>query len=82
MRVYHPVGSEAPVIVRYKREVRPDVAAALQWMRARRPTIWARPAPPSEKDKNWAEELRKAAARVSDMDSPEIQAALRYHNRE
>ncbi|MGH6614027.1 helix-turn-helix domain-containing protein, partial [Sphingomonas sp.] len=33
VRVYHPVASEAPVIVRYKREVRPDITAALQWMR-------------------------------------------------
>ncbi|MGH6616855.1 helix-turn-helix domain-containing protein [Sphingomonas sp.] len=80
--VYRPAGGEQPVIVRHKREVRPDITAALQWMRARRPAIWARPTPPSEKDKNWAEELRKAAARVANRKASESHEALRYHARE
>ncbi|QNQ10891.1 helix-turn-helix domain-containing protein [Sphingomonas alpina] len=62
--VYHPAGNEEPVIVRYKREVRPDVTAALQWMRARRPAIWARPAPPPAEETNIAEEIRKGMERV------------------
>ncbi|MES2057745.1 MAG: helix-turn-helix domain-containing protein [Pseudomonadota bacterium] len=82
VRVYPPVGGEEPVIVRYKREVRADVTAALHWMRARRPAIWACPMPPPEEATNWAEELRKAAARVSNRESPEFREALRYHARE
>ncbi|QNQ11388.1 helix-turn-helix domain-containing protein [Sphingomonas alpina] len=80
--VYYPTGTTEPVIVRYQREVRPDAAAALQWLRARRPGLWARPTPPPEKDRNWAEELRKAAARVANRKSPESHEALRYHARE
>ncbi|QNQ08857.1 helix-turn-helix domain-containing protein [Sphingomonas alpina] len=80
--VYRPVGAEEPVIVRYKREVRPDVTAALQWMRARRPKIWARPAPPSEKETNIAEELRKAMERVERIAGPQYNAAPYYHARE
>jgi hypothetical protein len=64
VRVYHPAGTEEPVIVRYKREVRPDVTAALQWLRARRPGIWARPMPPPEEEADIAEEIRKAMERV------------------
>ncbi|QNQ11027.1 helix-turn-helix domain-containing protein [Sphingomonas alpina] len=62
--VYHPASTEAPVIVRYKREVRPDANAALQWLRARRPGLWARPTPPPEEEANIAEEIRKGMERV------------------
>ncbi|QNA82818.1 helix-turn-helix domain-containing protein [Sphingomonas sp. So64.6b] len=75
VRVYHPADAEEPVIVRYQREVRPDVTAALQWMRARRPGIWARPMPPPEEDTNWAEEMRRAAERIGDQALPEFRAA-------
>ncbi|MGH6615602.1 MAG: hypothetical protein ACRECS_15575, partial [Sphingomonas sp.] len=82
VRVYHPVASEAPVIVRYKREVRPDITAALQWMRARRPGRWARPTPPPEKDHKSAADILKAMDRVGDLALPEYREVLRSHARE
>ncbi len=82
VRVYHPAGPEEPVIVRYKREVRPDVTAALQWMRARRPGIWARPSPPPEEDHESVADLLKAMDRVGDRALPEYREALRHHARD
>ncbi len=82
VRVYHPADAEAPVIVRYKREVRPDVAAALQWMRARRPKTWARPAPPPQEKEDWAEEMRKAKERVERITSPEYLTTQHHYARE
>ncbi|MGH6617858.1 MAG: hypothetical protein ACRECS_27070, partial [Sphingomonas sp.] len=82
VRVYHPVASEAPVIVRYKREVRPDITAALQWMRARRPGLWACPAPPSAKEANVAEDIRKAMERVERIAEPRLREASRLHAQE
>jgi hypothetical protein len=79
VRVYHPAGTEEPVIVRYKREVRPDTTAALQWLRARRPAIWARPSPPPEEKEDWAEEMRKARERVERITSPEYRTAPHHH---
>ncbi|MGY4396161.1 transcriptional regulator with XRE-family HTH domain [Sphingomonas sp. UYAg733] len=81
VRVYHPTGAEEPVIVRYKREVRADTAAALQWLRARRPAIWARPMPPPEEKEDWAEEMRKAAERVERITSPEYRTEPHHHAR-
>ncbi len=82
VRVYHPTGAEDPVIVRYKREVRPDVTAALQWMRARRPGIWARPSPPPEEEKNIAEEIREAMERVERIAGPQYREEPHRHDRE
>jgi transcriptional regulator with XRE-family HTH domain len=82
VRIYPPVGGEAPVIVRYKREVRADVTAALQWMRARRPEIWACPTPPPEEDTNIAEEIRKAMERVKNRTLPDRSEAMHPHARE
>jgi transcriptional regulator with XRE-family HTH domain len=65
-----PAGAKEPVIVRYKREVRPDPTATRQWLRARRPAVWACPAPPPEEDINIAEELRKAMERVERIAGP------------
>jgi transcriptional regulator with XRE-family HTH domain len=82
VRVYHPADAKEPVIVRYTREVRPDVTAALQWMRARRPGIWARPTPPSAKEANVAEDIRKAMERVERIAEPRLREASRLHARE
>ncbi|WP_052215673.1 helix-turn-helix domain-containing protein [Sphingomonas sp. ERG5] len=82
VRVYHPTGAEEPVIVRYKREVRADTTAALQWMRARRPKIWACFAPPPQENHDLAERMRKAAERIGDHAVPQLREALRYHARE
>jgi transcriptional regulator with XRE-family HTH domain len=82
VRVYLPAGAEQPVIVRYKREVRADVTAALQWMRARRPEIWACPAPPPEEETNIAEEIRKAMERVDRIARPQRHEPPRPHARE
>jgi len=80
--VYRPTGGEEPVIVRYKRDVRPDVTAALQWMRARRPGHWARPAPPSKEEVNIAEEIREAMERVDRIAGPQFREELYPHDRE
>ncbi|MGH6613755.1 helix-turn-helix domain-containing protein [Sphingomonas sp.] len=82
VRVYHPADAKEPVVVRYTREVRPDVTAALQWMRARRPGRWARPTPPPEEDHKSAADILKAMDRVGDLALPEYREALRYHARE
>jgi len=76
VRVYFPAGATEAVIVRYQREVRPDVAAGLQWMRAREPAIWARPAPPTREEGDHVERLRKAMARVGDYALPHVRTAL------
>ncbi|MGY4398275.1 transcriptional regulator with XRE-family HTH domain [Sphingomonas sp. UYAg733] len=81
VRVYHPAGAEEPVIVRYKREVRADVPAALQWLRARRPEVWASFTPPPEEDNDFAEQMRKAADRIGDRAVPQLREALRHHAR-
>ena len=82
VRVYRPAGTEEPVIVRYKREVRPDTTAALQWLRARRPANWARPSPPPEEEKNIAEEMRKALERVERIARPQPHEGSHRHARE
>ncbi|QNA83968.1 hypothetical protein G4G27_08185 [Sphingomonas sp. So64.6b] len=82
VRIYHPAGTEEPVIVRYKREVRPDTTAALQWLRARRPGIWARPMPPPEEEKNIAEEIRKAMERVDRIAGSRLRQAPHHQARE
>ncbi|MGH6614280.1 helix-turn-helix domain-containing protein [Sphingomonas sp.] len=82
VRIYRPAGTEDPVIVRYKREVRPDAGAALQWLRARRPGRWARPTPPPEEDHKSAADILKAMDRVGDLALPEYREMLRYHARE
>jgi len=69
VRVFLPAGAAAPVIFRYSREVRADVRAGLQWLRAREPKIWARPGVP-EDDGGIVERLRKAMARVGDRQVP------------
>ncbi|MGY4399015.1 transcriptional regulator with XRE-family HTH domain [Sphingomonas sp. UYAg733] len=82
VRVYHPTGAEEAVIVRYKREVRADTAAALQWLRARRPAIWARPMPPPEEGRESVADLLKAMDRVGDDAIPEYREMLQRHARE
>ena len=65
VRIFLPDGAASPVIVRYPREVRADVRAGLQWLRAREPKIWARFGKP-EDDGGIVERLRKALARVGE----------------
>ncbi|WP_244624546.1 hypothetical protein [Sphingomonas sp. So64.6b] len=79
MRVYLPAGAAEPVIVGYKREVRADVTAAHQWLRARRPGIWAPPLPPPEEEKNIAEEIRKAMERVDRIAGSGLRQAPHHH---
>ncbi|QNA83066.1 helix-turn-helix domain-containing protein [Sphingomonas sp. So64.6b] len=81
VRIYHPADAEEPVIVRYKREVRADTTAALQWLRAR-PGIWARPMPPPEEEKNIAEEIRKAMERVDRIAGSRLRQAPHHQARE
>ncbi|MEO6216437.1 MAG: helix-turn-helix domain-containing protein [Sphingomonas sp.] len=69
VRIFLPDGAAAPVILRYSREVRADVRAALQWLRARDPKTWARTGPPEDAG-GIVERLRKAMDRVGDRQVP------------
>lgn len=64
VRVFLPAGTGPPVIVRYAREVRADIDAALHWLRVRDPKIWARHGPPDDSG-GLIERLRRAMARLA-----------------
>jgi hypothetical protein len=72
VRVFLPAGATAPVIVRYAREVRADVRAGLQWLRARDPKAWAGVGAPDADSDGLVERLRKAMARVADRQVPYV----------
>ena len=63
VRVFLPEGAPAPVIVRYPREVRADIRAALQWLRVRDPRVWAGNAA-SDDSGGIVARMREAMARV------------------
>jgi hypothetical protein len=68
VRVVLPGAGAAPVVVRYPREVRADIRAALQWLRVRDPKIWARTGGAADDSAGLIERPRKAMARIAERD--------------